>query len=88
VKQGCLLYPTLFAVYINDLTNMLKYLNRGIAMGEDQIIILLFADGIAFISDTEIGMQQIINCPYQLCMKWYLLLTIDKTNNKGSLQGS
>jgi hypothetical protein len=79
VKQGCLLSPTLFAVYVNDLAKMINELNCGIVMGDSEISILLFADDIAFVSDSEIGMQQMLNCLHQWCMKWRLVLNMDKT---------
>ena len=39
VKQGCLLSPTLFAVYLNDLAEGINGLNHGVTMGEEQVSI-------------------------------------------------
>ena len=53
VKQGDALSPTLFAVYINDLANQIKPLNCGVTCGSEQVSILLYADDIILLAETE-----------------------------------
>ena len=54
VKQGCILSPTLFSVYINDLTERINSLNCGINIDDNRISILLYTDDIALIAPTKI----------------------------------
>ena len=52
VRQGDVLSPTLFSIFINDLVEDLRGLNLGINIGESQIFALLYADDIALITDS------------------------------------
>ena len=42
LRQGCILSPILFNLYINDLALYLKSLNIGIQVGNEQICILMY----------------------------------------------
>ena len=79
LKQGCVVSPTLFALYANDLAEEIKALNCGIPIGEQQISILMFADDIALITDSEDKMQQMLNTVFRWCRKWRLALNTGKT---------
>ena len=61
VKQGDNLSPTLFALFNNDLAQELNDLNSGIKIAETHICCLLYADDITLISQTENGIQQMLN---------------------------
>ena len=52
VRQGGVLSPTLFSIFINDLVEYLGGLNLGTNIGESQIFALLYADDIALIADS------------------------------------
>ena len=61
VKQGCLLSPALFNLYINDLVPYVKNLNLGVNTEEDIVIcILLYADDIALFANNENDLQHLI----------------------------
>ena len=53
VKQGDNLSPTLFNLFINNLASHIKELHCGIKIGIEQVIILLYADDIVLLSDSE-----------------------------------
>ena len=60
VRQGCMLSPFLFSFFINELSTKLHTCGRrDIQLFPDlvEIFCLLFADDIALISDSVIGLQ-------------------------------
>ncbi len=48
VKQGCVLSPTLFSIFVNNLAEEIKDLMGRIDIDGDNLSILLFADDIRF----------------------------------------
>ena len=71
VKQGCVISPTLFSIYVIDLAVELNSLNCGVSLQETlNISILLYADDIAILSETEAGMQAMLNKLDGWCRKW------------------
>jgi hypothetical protein len=48
LKQGYIISPLLFNIYINDLMNAVKALNVGIDKGSEKVCILLYADDVVF----------------------------------------
>ena len=79
VKQGDALSPTLFAVFINDLANQIKPLNCGVKCGSEQVSILLYADDIILIAETESDLQNMLSCASNWCKKWRLTVNEKKT---------
>ena len=79
VKQGCVISPTLFGIYVNDLAEEIKALQCGIDLGDRHVSIMLFADDIALISDTEEKLQQMLDCLKDWCTKWRMSLNMSKT---------
>ena len=79
VKQGDSLSPTLFGIYINDLVNELNQHNLGINIGSMNISILLFADDIVLVADSEYKLQEMLNVVNQWCSKYRLSVNRDKT---------
>ena len=80
VKQGCLLSPTLFNLFVNDRVPYVKNLNIGINVMEDIIkCILLYADDIALLAENEVDLQQLILRVASWCRKNHLTMNLDKT---------
>jgi len=61
VKQGCILYPTLFSVYINDLADRINSLNCGVPFDDVCLSLLLYADDIALIALDENSLQRMLD---------------------------
>ena len=61
VRQGCVLSPILFSIYINTLAKEIAESGIGIKIIEDKIAILLYADDIVIITSTaedlKVGMK-------------------------------
>ena len=76
VKQGCILYPLLFSLYINDLH---EYLEGGLQVGNLNIRILLYADDIVLISDEVNVLQKMIKNLEIYCNHWNLEVNLAKS---------
>ena len=79
VKQGCILSPTLFSIFINDLAVEIKELGLGVDIGQIKLSILLFADDIALIADSPEALQTMLNTLSEWCKKWRLSINVEKT---------
>ena len=51
MEQGCILSPILFAMYLNDLNNVLP--GGGVAVDNIHIKVLFYADDIVILSDSS-----------------------------------
>ncbi len=80
IKQGDSLSPTMFGIFINDIVEDVKSVNTGIEIGGHNICIFLYADDIVLLSDTEEGLQKLLDQIYQLSLKWKIKFSA-KTSN-------
>lgn len=76
VKQGCLLSPLLFALYINDIHDAI---GGGLHVGNKNIRTLMYADDIVILSDNINTLQDMINKLYKYCMNWNLEINMAKS---------
>ena len=60
LKQGCILLPMLFSLFINDLTRDMNDVGSGISVGDTPLSILLYADDIVLIADSELELQSLL----------------------------
>ena len=82
LKQGCLLSPMIFSIFINDLTELIQNSSiRGIQLFPDlvEIFMLFFADDIALISDTISGLQKQLDILLKYCKEYKMIVNIIKT---------
>lgn len=81
VKQGDVCSPVLFSLFINELA--LEIINNGRHGANFQLIelfILLFADDIALISETAVGLQTQLNSLHSAASRLELRINMDKSN--------
>jgi hypothetical protein len=81
-RQGCMLSPLLFSLYIGEFVDMLNDNNcEGIYVSENapSIISLLYADDLANCGDSVGRLQAVINVLEFFCCKWGLKINMSKT---------
>ncbi|MES9880684.1 MAG: reverse transcriptase family protein [Sedimenticola sp.] len=80
VRQGDNLAPTLFAVYVNDVTNDINNLRLGVPINDnDRISILLYADDIVLIAETADDLQRMLDTMHTWTYRWRLQVNASKT---------
>ena len=79
VKQGCLLSPTLFSLYIDDLVDELNSARAGIDINSDHVAALLYADDIVLLAHNEESLQLELDIVYNWCKTWGISINISKT---------
>ena len=89
VKQGCMLSPTLFNIYLSDLPEMLNIASTTeVMLRERPTNCLLYADDLVLFARSAKGLQRILNKLESFCEKADLNVNLDKTkvmifNNSG-----
>ena len=78
LRQGCLLSPILFDLFLNDLVKELNSLKKGVKVGHQKISILLFADDIALIADSKEDLELLLKTTYEFSLKWRFKFNYDK----------
>ena len=93
VRQGCLLSPELFILFINELQRMFKLSKfRGIHIWEaTEVLLLMYAEDIVFVGETIIQLQRKINILEKFYRKHGMKVNLDKTKvivfrNRGKTQ--
>ena len=90
VRQGCLLSPTLFNIFIDDImTHALENFNGTISIGGRPITNLRFADDIDGISGKEDELTELVHNLDTAAAKFGMEISAEKTKimtNNGTLQ--
>ena len=71
VRQGECLSPFLFSMYINDSEETFVLQDfKGIEIGMLKLFLLLYADDIVILSESEAGLQQGLDILENYCGRW------------------
>ena len=81
VRQGGILSPDLYSIYVDDLVAILKDLGIGCHLRGIFLSILLYADDIALTSPSLRGLQILLNACEEYCKTWDICLNVKKTKN-------
>lgn len=79
LKQGCVLSPLLFNVFIDDLIVEVKALKLGVSVGNVHVSLLLFADDIVLLAESEADLQRSLAAVESWCRRWRLELNASKS---------
>ena len=78
LRQGCILSPILFALFINDLRNAVNNLKKGIMVCNRRISILLFADDVVILAENKEDLEFMLKIVYQYSLNWRFCFNLDK----------
>ena len=78
-NRVALLSPTLFNLFINGLIEEIKKLGLAVKCGELFLALLMFADDIALVAETEEDLLCMLNALHSWCECWLLHTNISKT---------
>ena len=82
VRQGCVLSPLLYAIFINGLVRELKELNCGIEIGDNNevnICSLLYADDIVLMAEDRYTLQLLMSTVANYAKRWKFELNPKKS---------
>ncbi|WP_419652614.1 RNA-directed DNA polymerase [Thiolapillus sp.] len=82
LRQGCILSPTLFSIFINEIANKIEEFGRhGVQLipGLVELFILLFADDLALMASTPQGLQYQLDILTETCKQLGVEINTSKT---------
>ena len=80
VRQGECLSPFLFSMYVNDIEEILSTSgHKGVDIGLLKLFLLIYADDIVIVSETQSDLQTGLNILSEYCKRWRLTVNVDKT---------
>ena len=79
LKQGCSLSPILFNLYVNDLVTQISELGLGIDIDGEKVAVLLYADDLVILSETEDDLQAILDTLHVWCSTNCLFVNPEKS---------
>ena len=80
LRQGCLVSPLLFNIYINDLAMTIKEKCKGISLDNgNKLCLLMYADDIAFLAESEQDLQAMLTVLEKWCNVWDVSVNTKKS---------
>ena len=79
VRQGCLLSPVLFALYLNDLNRHIKASSQGLLVDDIPVHSLLYADDLVLIAKDRKDLQSQLDALHKFSNSLKMEVNMDKT---------
>ena len=67
LRQGCIMSPLCFNIYINDMAVEIKNKCKGVCVGDDRVWLLMYADDVVFLAESETDLQDMLNVLQSWC---------------------
>jgi hypothetical protein len=71
--------PLLFDVFVDRLAREVKALRLGVPAGGGRLSLLLYADDIVVLAESQKDLQKMMNAVRAFCMRWRLQVNMSKT---------
>ena len=81
VRQGGVLSPDLYCIYVDELVQILADMKIGCHLRNTFMSLLLYADDMALICPSLGGLQKLLSVTESYCKEWDILLNEKKTKN-------
>ena len=79
LKQGCILSPLIFNLFVNDLGTLLEHSGKGVSLDGVNLSCLFYADDLVLIAETEEDLQQLFDILAAWCDRNMMQINTDKT---------
>ena len=79
LRQGCILSPILFSIFIDGLARTVKGSKAGVRVGQQVLNILLFADDLVLIAQNQKELQMLLDIVYSYSAQWRFCFNIEKS---------
>ena len=79
VRQGCIMSPILFNIFLCDLAKSLHEMGGGLSLDKDPINSIFWADDLVMFANSEKKLQEMLNLLEAYCKENELLINTKKT---------
>ena len=70
VRQGCVMSPILFSLFINGLAKEINKKGIGVSVGSRRVRLLLYADDIVLLAETSKDLQKMLDVVTEYSKRW------------------